>query len=113
MRDQVVEIEDLRKVVTDRLGCAPNFKYHYQPDQDMYIGAPHQYNCTYFSALSGNAKQYLLCRAIQFFTPGIPMVYYVGLFAGRNDWAVIHTFCPPCLSICVVSADPIQLKCQG
>jgi sucrose phosphorylase len=28
---------------------------------------------------------YLLSRAIQFFTPGIPLVYYVGLLAGKND----------------------------
>ena len=84
----MADIEELKTVVTEKLGCAPNFKYHYNADLDKYIGAPHQYNCTYFSALSGDAKQYLLCRAIQFFTPGIPMVYYVGLFAGRNDWAV-------------------------
>jgi sucrose phosphorylase len=28
---------------------------------------------------------YLAARAIQFFTPGIPQVYYVGLLAGKND----------------------------
>ena len=28
---------------------------------------------------------YLLARAVQFFTPGIPQVYYVGLLAGEND----------------------------
>ncbi len=28
---------------------------------------------------------YLLARAIQFFTPGIPMVYYMGMLAGVND----------------------------
>lgn len=39
----------------------------------------------YFSALQGKSRHYLLARAIQFWTPGIPMVYYVGLLAGRND----------------------------
>jgi sucrose phosphorylase len=29
--------------------------------------------------------EYLLARAIQFFLPGIPQVYYVGLLAGGND----------------------------
>ena len=29
-------------------------------------------------------RRYLLARLIQFFTPGIPQVYYVGLLAGRN-----------------------------
>src|SRR5690606_11968797 len=29
--------------------------------------------------------KYLLCRALQFFLPGVPQVYYVGLLAGGND----------------------------
>jgi sucrose phosphorylase len=45
----------------------------------------YQVNCTYYSALGDDDKAYLLARAIQFFAPGIPQVYYVGLFAGRND----------------------------
>ncbi len=28
---------------------------------------------------------YILARTIQFFAPGIPQVYYVGLLAGEND----------------------------
>ena len=28
---------------------------------------------------------YLAARAVQFFVPGIPQVYYVGMLAGRND----------------------------
>ena len=44
-----------------------------------------QVNSSYFSALGDNDLAYLLARAIQFFTPGIPLVYYVGLLAGRND----------------------------
>ena len=42
-------------------------------------------NCTYYSALGDNDKAYLLARAIQFFTPGIPQVYYVGMLCGKND----------------------------
>ena len=45
----------------------------------------YQINCTYYSALGNNDKAYLLSRAIQFFSPGIPQVYYVGLLAGKND----------------------------
>lgn len=45
----------------------------------------YQLNCTYYSALGNNDKAYLLARAIQFFAPGIPQVYYVGLLAGEND----------------------------
>jgi len=44
----------------------------------------------YYSALEGNPRHYLMARAIQFWTPGIPMVYYVGLLAGRNDHKVNH-----------------------
>ena len=28
---------------------------------------------------------YLAARALQFFVPGVPQVYYVGLLAGTND----------------------------
>jgi sucrose phosphorylase len=28
---------------------------------------------------------YLVARSLQFFVPGIPQVYYVGLLAGKND----------------------------
>ncbi|MFP4563154.1 MAG: sucrose phosphorylase [Spirochaetia bacterium] len=45
----------------------------------------YQLNCTYYSALGDDDDAYLLARAIQFFAPGIPQVYYVGLLAGRND----------------------------
>lgn len=45
----------------------------------------YQINCTYYSALGDDNRAYLLARAIQFFAPGIPQVYYVGLMAGSND----------------------------
>ncbi|MEZ3437397.1 MAG: sucrose phosphorylase [Oscillospiraceae bacterium] len=45
----------------------------------------YQVNTTYYSALGNNDNAYLLARAIQFFAPGIPQVYYVGLLAGEND----------------------------
>ena len=45
----------------------------------------YQINSTFYSALEEDDEAYLLARAIQFFTPGIPQVYYVGLLAGSND----------------------------
>jgi sucrose phosphorylase len=45
----------------------------------------YQVNCTFFSALGNNDDAYIAARTIQFFTPGIPQVYYVGLLAGQND----------------------------
>lgn len=49
----------------------------------------YQVNCTYFDALGRDENNYLMARAIQFFAPGIPQVYYVGLFAGENDMELL------------------------
>ena len=46
-------------------------------------------NCTFYAALGNDDRAYLLARAIQFFMPGIPQVYYVGLLAGDNDMALL------------------------
>lgn len=45
----------------------------------------YQVNCTFYDALGRNDDDYLIARALQFFAPGIPQVYYVGLLAGVND----------------------------
>lgn len=45
----------------------------------------YQVNCTFYDALGRSDNDYLIARAVQFFVPGIPQVYYVGLFAGTND----------------------------
>lgn len=50
----------------------------------------YQVNCTYYSALGDDDASYLIARAVQFFAPGIPQVYYVGLLAGRNDLALLE-----------------------
>jgi sucrose phosphorylase len=50
----------------------------------------YQVNCTYYSALENNDDSYIAARAIQFFTPGIPQVYYVGLLAGKNDVELVE-----------------------
>ena len=49
------------------------------------VGAIYQLTCTFYDALKGNDDAYIAARAIQFFAPGIPQVYYVGLLAGGND----------------------------
>lgn len=45
----------------------------------------YQVNCTFYDALGARDEEYLIARAIQFFAPGVPQVYYVGLLAGLND----------------------------
>ena len=50
----------------------------------------YQVNTTYYSALGNQDDAYLLARAIQFFAPGIPQVYYVGMLAGCNDLELLE-----------------------
>jgi sucrose phosphorylase len=49
----------------------------------------YQVNCTFFDAMGRDERRYLLARAIQFFLPGVPQVYYVGLLAGVNDMELL------------------------
>jgi sucrose phosphorylase len=49
----------------------------------------YQVNCTYYDALGRRENEYLLARAVQFFVPGIPQVYYVGLLATTNDMELL------------------------
>jgi sucrose phosphorylase len=49
----------------------------------------YQVNCTYYDALGRDDDLYLLARAIQFFAPGVPQVYYVGLLTGENDMKLL------------------------
>jgi sucrose phosphorylase len=49
----------------------------------------YQLNCTFYDALGRDDRRYLLARAIQFFLPGVPQIYYVGLLAGTNDMALL------------------------
>ncbi len=50
----------------------------------------YQVNSTYYSALGCNDQHYLAARAVQFFLPGVPQVYYVGALAGRNDMELLR-----------------------
>jgi sucrose phosphorylase len=45
----------------------------------------HQICGSYYSMLGKNDDAYIAARAIQFFVPGIPQLYYAGLFAAEND----------------------------
>ncbi len=76
--------EEIDKVKEQMYNQGANVKRIYSASEynnlDIY-----QINTTYYSALGNNDQAYLLARAIQFFAPGIPQVYYVGLLAGKND----------------------------
>ena len=50
----------------------------------------YQVNSTYYSALGCNDQHYIAARAVQFFLPGVPQVYYVGALAGKNDMELLR-----------------------
>ena len=50
----------------------------------------YQVNATYYSALGESDAALLLARAIQLFMPGKPQVWYLDLFAGRNNLAAVE-----------------------
>ena len=78
--------EDARRVVQTCLDRGGNLSLvvsaaHQDPDGfDV-----HQIRGTYYSLLGCDDDAYIAARAIQFFAPGVPQVYYVGLLAGEND----------------------------
>lgn len=75
------ELDALVETIHDKSGGASRSATgHAASNLDLY-----QVNCTYYDALGRNDRDYLIARAIQFFAPGIPQVYYVGLLAGTND----------------------------
>lgn len=67
--------------IEDRLSYAYN---PLNPEKKRFFKSYQLYG-TYYSLLHENSSAYLLARAIQFFAPGIPQVYYVGMLAGEND----------------------------
>jgi len=50
----------------------------------------YQVNATYHSALGESDARLLLARAVQLFMPGKPQVWYLDLFAGKNDHAAVE-----------------------
>jgi sucrose 6(F)-phosphate phosphorylase len=84
--DDLVSTADARKVVDICLERGSNLSLIVSDKHKSTDGFDvHQIRCSYYSALNCNDDAYLAARAIQFFAPGIPQVYYVGLLAGEND----------------------------
>jgi sucrose phosphorylase len=77
----VGQVESVQKNINEKGGEEVSIASGTASDNvDIY-----QINCTYYSALGEDDDLYILARAIQFFTPGVPQVYYVGWLAGDND----------------------------
>lgn len=76
------EIENVMNIVLERGGRVKNL---YDPEGNKI--SYYQINATFFSALGENEQKLLLARAIQLFMPGIPQIWYLDLFAGKNNYA--------------------------
>lgn len=75
------EIDDLMDIIIKRGGRIKNL-YNASGKKLSY----YQINATFFSALGEDEQKLLLARAIQLFMPGTPQVWYLDLFAGKNDY---------------------------
>ncbi len=76
------DIEGLITILTKRGGYVKNL--HGQ--KNMY----YQVNATYYSALGEDSQKMLFARALQIFMPGKPQVWYLDLFAGKNDYKAVE-----------------------
>ena len=76
------EIDELIEVLKSRGGYVKDL----HGEKKMY----YQVNMTYYSALNEDDKKLLLARAIQLFMPGKPQIWYLDLFAGKNDYEAVE-----------------------
>jgi sucrose phosphorylase len=80
------EVGSLVETIHEKTGGASRrASGHAASNLDIY-----QVNSTYYDALGGNDRDYLIARAIQFFCPGAAQLYYVGLLAGANDLDLVE-----------------------
>ena len=75
------QIEATVQCIIDRGGLTKNLY-----DADGRKIDYYQVNATFFSALGEDEQKLRLARAIQMFMPGVPQVWYLDLFAGKNDY---------------------------
>jgi sucrose phosphorylase len=75
------DIQNLIELIVGRGGLVKNL--HGQ--KNMY----YQVNASYYSALGESDQKLLMARAIQLFMPGKPQIWYLDLFAGKNDYDAV------------------------
>lgn len=89
--DGLIDNDSTRKLIDLCLDRGSNLS---RIVSDMYKSEDgfdvHQIRGTYYSVLNCDDDAYIAARAIQFFTPGIPQVYYTGLLAGENDFEAVN-----------------------
>jgi len=80
------EVHSLVETIHEKTkGASRRASGHAASNLDIY-----QVNSTYYDALGRNDRDYLIARAIQFFAPGTPQIYYAGLLAGENDIELVE-----------------------
>ena len=75
------EIESIMNTIMERGGRVKNL---YDPSGNKI--SYYQINATFFSALGEDEQKLLFARVIQMFMPGIPQVWYLDIFAGKNNY---------------------------
>ena len=75
------EIENIMNKIMERGGRVKNL---YDPSGKKI--SYYQINATFFSALGEDEQKLLLARVIQMFMPGIPQIWYLDIFAGKNNY---------------------------
>jgi hypothetical protein len=84
--DGLYDSDEAKEVVRTCIERGANLSYVLSPKHKDPDGFDvHQVRCSYYSVLNSDDDAYLSARAVQFFAPGIPQVYYAGLLAGEND----------------------------
>ena len=76
----ILEEEEIKSLI-DTIVSRGGYVKDLHGAKNMY----YQVNATYYSALGEDDKKMLLARAIQMFMPGKPQIWYLDLFAGKND----------------------------
>jgi sucrose phosphorylase len=76
----ILKEEDIQNMIDTIVGRGGYVK-DLHGAKNMY----YQVNATYYSALGEDDRKMLLARAIQMFMPGKPQIWYLDLFAGKND----------------------------
>jgi len=84
--DDLIDTKDAREIVDVCLDRGANLSLILSDEHKAEDGFDvHQIRGTIYSLLDHDDDAYIAARAIQFFVPGVPQVYYVGLLAGEND----------------------------
>lgn len=76
------EIDELIELMVSRGGHVKDL----HGAKKMY----YQVNATYYSALGEEDRKMRLARAVQLFMPGKPQIWYLDLFAGKNDYEAVQ-----------------------